>query len=416
MSQFDTREPADTRLPRHDLVLLPLLSLLTIAGLIGGAKAVARKLYPHSNDDFSCVAGDDKRPALPHGNPGADCWLENRDSPVMEYRLNACGHRTLGICGAKTPGTYRIVVVGSSFGAGESVPVEKDFAELLPGDIAERTGRRIDLYNQSMFAEYPAVLSKHLDEVLAQKPDLILWNLTLYDLPGPPANDIHPSRASMGLSPTQKGLHYLKMVFAPDSTFATLQNLIHQMLEKHSRGRLMVLLQHFLYLSDSRYLAASLSPSTHSYLLMATPSALEQTTFPQFQSQVASVLGQARDAHVPVAVVLLPDRVLADLLSSGDKEPGWDVYRLDGRIREVVTANGGIYLDVLPRFSEIPDAGSYYFPIDRHPNERGHRLIAEFMADALTDGRIPALATVSSAPVAAGNGVRTTMHKDGTQQ
>ena len=87
-------------------------------------------------------------------------------------------------CGPKPADTYRIVLIGSSFNYGMGVASQEGFATLLPRQLSRRTGRKIELYNEAMQWGFPRSVDLRFGEVLAAKPDLILWPLTPMDFDG----------------------------------------------------------------------------------------------------------------------------------------------------------------------------------------------------------------------------------------
>jgi hypothetical protein len=57
----------------------------------------------------------------------------------------------------------------------------------------------------------------------------------------------------------------------------------------------------------------------------------------------------------------------------------------------MVTRHGGIYIDILPDFRNIPDPEQYYFPVDGHLDADGHAIVSRMLAKELTNGVIPEL-------------------------
>jgi hypothetical protein len=115
-------------------------------------------------------------------------------------------------------------------------------------------------------------------------------------------------------------------------------------------------------------------------------------------------VGKAKAAGVPLAAMLVPDRVQAAMLSKGEWPSDFNPLRLDEEIRTSIESHGGTYIDALPNFRNIPSAEQYYLPVDGHPDERWQRLVAGLLTEKLTDGVIPALK--ASAPLAAQARVR----------
>ena len=73
-------------------------------------------------------------------------------------------------------------MMGSSVAIGERVPINSTLATLLPQLLIERTGRTIELYNEGMAYGFPRTAAMRFHEVLAQKPDMVLWVLTPADI------------------------------------------------------------------------------------------------------------------------------------------------------------------------------------------------------------------------------------------
>ena len=105
-----TKEAA---LPRRDRILLPLLSLLTILLLAGGTEFVTRRVYTLGKTSLaSCMVINDTATGA-RGIPNSVCVDKGLEDRWTTYKFNGCGHRAGMECGAKPPGTYRIVMAGS---------------------------------------------------------------------------------------------------------------------------------------------------------------------------------------------------------------------------------------------------------------------------------------------------------------
>jgi hypothetical protein len=185
MTHSETGTPEDlseAKLPRRDWILLPLLSLMTIVLLIGSTELIARwKFSGTKTNPFNCIVMNDPSTGY-RAIPNSVCYGKLPEAGLVEYKFNSCGHRAGMECGPKSPGDYRIVMIGSSVGWGYLVPREKTFAALLPTELSEQTQRKIELYNESMAGRPPRAIALRFDEALAAKPDLILWQLTPWEI------------------------------------------------------------------------------------------------------------------------------------------------------------------------------------------------------------------------------------------
>ncbi|MGC9293566.1 MAG: hypothetical protein ACP5EP_12755, partial [Acidobacteriaceae bacterium] len=120
MTQSNASNPEtvkEAKLPRRDWILLPMLSLLTICLIVVSTELIARRMFHESGNLESCLISDPSTGV--HGIPNTICWekpIEGQQQ--VEYRFNGCGHRTDEECGLKPPGTYRIVMIGTSIAMG----------------------------------------------------------------------------------------------------------------------------------------------------------------------------------------------------------------------------------------------------------------------------------------------------------
>jgi hypothetical protein len=391
MTQPNASEPSNSKevkLPRRDWILLPALSFATICLLVFSTDVIARRMFaslPGSGED--CIVFNDPSTGA-RGIPNSVCREKIPEGEVTEYRFNSCGHRTDLQCGTKPPpGTYRIVMIGGSYAMGMRVPNEKTIAALLPSELSRRTGRNVELYNEGMPWRPPHIVALHFNEVLTAKPDMILWLLhpsdiwnPLLPLPDPGASQV--PQAFSALSPYRKArriLGRLKLELSSHSVF---------------------MFRHFLYESQnqliSSYLAerpdAPFGQKIHGPEFLRTkPNAEWQSHLRDLDSDVADIEAQAKAAGVPVVAALLPQRAQVARISKGVWPAGFDPYKLDNELRSMIESHGGIYVDILPYFRSIPNTEQGFFPLDVHPNARGHAMISGLLARELTNGAVPVL-------------------------
>ncbi|MGA3372639.1 MAG: hypothetical protein ABSC48_12865 [Terracidiphilus sp.] len=409
MSTSGSENPAETDLSRRDWILLPLLSLATIGILAGSTELIARQFYPvRGHEMWDCVKGKGSPHNGTQGIPNAVCWGSVNDTPLIEYRLNSCGHRAGMECGPKPPYTFRIVMLGSSTTLGAGVPVEKAFPALLPEELSRLTGQKVQVYNEGMFSEVPWVVAPHLNSVLTAKPDAILWILTAYDIsegsailsgntipdagvdadqapnadPAPEADS--GNQASMG-----RCLHTL---FLTKPRAGEISDLRQSCLAMESpRLASLVLLRHFLYMNQSLYVRSYLKDDTRAGFLRSHPNVGWEEAMQRFEIDDAAMEAQARAGGVPLVAVLVPNRAQAAMISMGEWPAGYDPYKLDNELRAIITSHGGTYIDILPDFRGLPNPEQYYYVVDAHPNVRGSILLASMLAKELTSGAIPEL-------------------------
>jgi hypothetical protein len=395
----DSLEHREWKLPRRDWVLLPLLALLTAFLLLLSMKSVANRTFATSgNLQKDCISFKDAARGA-HGIPNTTCWDKLSETKRIDYTFNNCGDLAGFPCGPKPPGTYRIVMTGSSFVFGLGVPRDKTFAALLPAELSQITGRTIELYNEGLLFKHPHVVDVNFDEILAQKPDLILWVLTPYDVEE--ASTLLPPRTHKpaGAPGAEAGFlgrvkYNVRSSFAGKSFPEGARALWNKEFAQFSGGLTAVMLQHYLYKSQSQYVKAYLmggEGNRDTAFLMTDPTATWQNNVKAFDGYLGSIEDQAKAAGVPFVGVMVPQRGQAAMISMGHWPSGFDPYKLDNEMRSTVVSHGGTYLDILQDFKTVPNPEQYYLPVDGHPDADGHAMISAFLAKALTSGAIPAL-------------------------
>ena len=390
LSSGHSRDAIEESLPRRDWVVLPLIGMLTIVLMMGSTECIARRMFAASKTGYErcMVLGDPTTGA--RGIPNSVCWEKAPETPLIEYRFNRCGHRAGMECGPKPLGTYRIVMIGSSVALGQRVQREESFAALLPKELTRRTGRTVDLYNESMGFGFSHSMALHFKEVVAAQPDLVLWILTPIDVSR--GTDIVPrgnTDPGAGLNFPEKAWRRLRAGLASKSIDGSAAELFDY-------TKTAYMLRHFLYLSQSETLKSLLIASDdEAGYLRAEPSTAWQRFLTQFGRDAEDIEEQAKLAGVPFAAVLVPSRGQAAMISAGEWPIGFDPYKLSDELRSIIVSHGGSYIDILPDFRKLSNPERLYFPMDGHPNVEGNAVISSMLANELTSGRIPALQTVA---------------------
>jgi hypothetical protein len=399
MTEGETGQATDKKLPRRDWILLPAIGLLTIFALGTISQLVAWNLFPMREFGlehcFVQVDGSgDARPV-----PNSRCAEQIPESKFLaEYAFNSHGHRAGGELTPKKPGSYRIVMIGSSFAMGLFVPREQTFAALLPDELSRRTGRKIEVYNEASGGEFrggpfPAKDSfKQFDQVLAAAPDLILWIVT--------PNDIEREWAD------EPGA----VLSAPDAPPKNLAEawgwFTEKVQSKAGDTRSSVMLEHLLYggASPSEYVNSYLQNEDDAAFLKDTPSAQWEHLREHFEKEAAEFEKRSASAGVPFVAVLVPNRAQAAMVSMGEWPAGYNPYRLDAELRAMIVSHGGTYIDILPGFRGVPNPERHYFPVDGHPDANAHAIISDLIAKELTSGAIPQLKASLPPPSTEGTG------------
>lgn len=401
-----TENMQEEKLPRRDWILLPVLSLMTILLLIVGTETIARLEFNDSATGLApCLILTDNSTGV-RAVPNSECRDKATESSWTDYKFNSCGHRAGMECGPKDPGSYRVVMTGSSVAMGLDVAREESIAGLLPSELSRLTGRKVELYNASIGAAYggsPHSVALRFNEVLAVQPDMVLWLLTPWDLDH--ASDLQPQKEylqAVGNGPS----HVLPPSFLASSLRRTVAalgagSIADSLYEKMKAFRFRTLLTHYLFESQSLYVKSFLMNDDEKVgFLKAEWDAAWKERIHDFDGYAANIEERSRAAGIPLAVVLVPNRAQAAIISTGEWPRGYDPYKIDDELRSIVTSHGAIYIDIFPAFRGTPNPENHYLPVDGHPDAGGHAMISGLLAKALTSGAVPALKAATQSQVA----------------
>jgi hypothetical protein len=243
------------------------------------------------------------------------------------FRTNSLGHRGPEISRSKPPGTFRVVLLGSSNSMGHGVEDDETYARRLEAWLNQRVGqgRRVEIVNLAVSGDSPTQQWRRLQvEVPSLDPDWILSDITALDL-----------------SLEEQHLRWV-LAHQPEIPFDVVREA----------------------LKDSQVKFNDSSDEFHKKISNFLKPMLDRT--------IEGWAAEARKLGVPLTVVILPR---AD---SKIESPG--LFQL---FRDLSNRHGLPYEDLSDAFDRY-DLDEYRVaPWDHHPNALGHRLIYERLRDLL---------------------------------
>jgi hypothetical protein len=370
---------------RRDWILLPMLGILTIVFLAGSVELIARWMFPQLGTGAAgedCMVFNDPSTGA-RGIPNCKVMEKIAEGELLQYRFNNKGFRSDEDFGPKKPGTYRIVMLGTSMTMGMRVPIEKTFASLLPPELSRRTRLKVELYNEAMAYRTPDVMADHFGEVLKADPDMVLWTLTIGDL-GTQAEAKMLPISDRNSSYLVRAWHRVKEAYAAQSSMDLIRYIF-----RHTRT--CTLLTHYLYSSKSQFVRASVMRGIY----MSELNMDQKRKLQLFDRDYARMEAQAEKSGVLLVVALLPDHAEADMLLTQDLPPDVDPYKFGEELRSIVASHGGTYVDIFSFVRSKPDLQYGYFNAEGHLNALGHAILNEAFAQVLTNGSVRAFKAVA---------------------
>ncbi len=373
MSQSDAIDPKNAenaKLPRRDLIILPLLSLLTMALCLFAAEAVARYFFVAVQDN-SCSIDD---PTI-NFRYSRNCTThaKSAEGPWVAHQFNDCGYRTRESCGPKPPGTTRISLLGASVAEGYLVPYDEAFAVRAARQLTIELGRPVEIQNLGREECYPICVFHRLDEALALKPDLLLIAISPLDLERTDPSDVPGRYKPMprGIDQTQ-----LRHMMDPHYAFNAVQDIV-----AHSHAGVAAL--YFLFQNPATYVRMYLFSSERAAYLRTTLSPAWERRMDAYELLLAEMAQKAHDANVPIALVEIPSFAQAAMVSMNDIPYGLNPHAFDERLREISVRHGIQFIDVLNAFQHGPGANKLFYVVDGHMNGEGCAILSNALVEQL---------------------------------
>jgi hypothetical protein len=258
------------------------------------------------------------------------------------------------------------------------------------------------VYNTSIGAAYggtPHSIAQRFNEILAARPDMVLWVLTPWDLDH--ASDLHPQdiylraeakgETAQSVPPkiSASPLHRVAAAVGMESAMTFLYDGLKSF-------RFRTLLSHYLFESRSMYVNSYLKNDDEMVGFLKSdwgPGWKDRIN--EFDVYAAEIENRSAAAGIPLVAVLVPNRAQAAMISMGTWPQGYDPYKIDYELQSVITRHGGTYIDIFPPFRTIPNPEDHYMPVDGHPDAEGHAMISNLIANVLTRGAVPAIRAAS---------------------
>src|ERR1700761_211350 len=167
------------RMHRRDLIILPVVSLLTVVSLWVGAEAVCRVIWPEQAED-ECMAFD---PVIGmHARPGCVTRTKAAEGPWVDESWSHCGTRAgADACDRRDSGSARVVTMGTSTSWGSLVPLHQTWFVRAANELRARCGRGFDVQATGGTPDLYESAAR-LPDVLRMHPDAVVMVVTPFDL------------------------------------------------------------------------------------------------------------------------------------------------------------------------------------------------------------------------------------------
>lgn len=278
---------------------------------------------------------------------------------TARYEINAQGLRDDVVYGAsKTEGSTRFLVLGDSFTFGVGNDYEQIWPVLAERAVAAR-GRSVELVKAGVpdYDTRREVLS--LSRLFAQTtPDVVILVFLTNDVfTNDPLESDGGDRAQQG-------------AIGADDKNETLHSVI--------------LLERLLMNNDRLYSALYRLTPRREYFEVP-PTAELQSRLSNTSSLLREAARFCRERSVPFVVLSIPQQFQVLVEGRGYRYEGMDMHYIDHELERLAGQEGFRWISTLDTLAATyrADREDLYYRFDGHLNERGNRVVADYLADQL---------------------------------
>jgi hypothetical protein len=362
-----------TGLPKRDYLVLPLISLLTILVIFGAAEILTRLIWPEQTAN-PCLIEDPA--AGDRFKPNCTSRTKIAEGPWTIDHYNDCGYRSATSCESKPKGSLRIGILGSSMSEALHVPYEQAFFSLTIKELSHECGRRVDVQDLGVQGSSPIYAYRRVGEILALKPDVVLYLIAPYDvqqqiIPKELVERDQPTRTSSTAAAAAKlsPLNHLERMVLQSRSVLVAQHYIFQ-------NKINFIRVYMMYGDKADFLRQPFTPAWHQ-------------RFADLDLIIGDMADKVHSAGIPLIVIPVPSRAEAALLTSQQMSPSVDPFAFGREVERIASKHGADFVDLMEPFSQIADSENLYFVVDGHVNTDGQKVIAAALLRKLQDGSVP---------------------------
>jgi len=354
--------------PRRDLVLLPLISLLTLLVMLVGAEVTARVGWPEQKVN-ACSVPD--RVLGVRYAPNCSSTMKAVEGPWYTNHYNACGYRSDTPCGPVPAGTRRIAIIGTSMSEGYLVEYPDTVAARLGADLSAMCGKPVDVQNLASVYYSGRRLLVRMDEALTLRPSAVLLVIPPYDIEAQLDDAADPIT---GTDPPARAVPRDRVA---DGNQVNLRQRLALWLRE---SRAVTVAEHFLFQQESTYLDLYLRYGDKADFLRPPFSAAWQERLRRFDLLVAELARRAHRANVPFTLAFVPQQAQLMLMEGIDPKPGVDPRALARALAAIASRHGVDFIDTSDALRVERQASRLYYVVDGHPSGVGQPIIARDIA------------------------------------
>ena len=352
-------------LPRRDLILIPLIGLVTVLVMLLAAEGVSRFLFAESGAETCSLPGG----SFTGMKPNCVSHRKAAEGPDVESAYNDCGYRSPDPCRPRPVDKIRVALMGTSSAQGFKVPYRDSFAARAAAWLDVHCTQQVEFQNMGIAGASLLDVYRRIDEALAMRPDLIVLVFGPYDLKARldrtqfAARDEPPKPMPAGPASVPN------------------KSLVARLSDLAAYSRALVVAQHFLFADRGTFVRLWLLHGEDADFLREPLRPGWEARLADVDALLGSMADRARAQGVPMMLALAPMRIQAALVS-GDT-PNADPFAIGERLRAIADRHGVLFVDPLRRFAAEKSPERMFYPVDGHMDSAGSAVFADALTQRL---------------------------------
>ncbi len=380
---------------RNNFLMMAFLAIVTPVLLFFATEIGLGRTYIRSSRSLGdCLDYEHADAGIPNIS---NCKTVDKlyETPLVHYSFNECGLRSVYGCQPSSSDKYTIAMLGTSVGLGQWVNDNQSLSSQIEMDTANREQKHVVVANYSRMEEAPPMMVQLLPQILQKKPNMVIVILTEYDVKISTANarDAAKIAKMIHASRLQWWTSYLKTLWQNETFREIVITLNQHLLQRIEGTRLACLIENFDFKNNARYVHQYLAGDDgETGYLDPHPSAQWEASYSALANEIKEMSQLTNRSRIPLAVVLLPSHAQAIMLANpsiASEYPSYDPYYIEHRVKGIVEANGGDFVDIFPDCSQQNELGSHFYFENAHPDASALSDFAKMISKYLKDHYLP---------------------------
>lgn len=312
------------------------------------------------------------------------------------FTVNNLGFRDEPMMIEKPEGVFRILLVGDSFVEGESVNLDQTAAQILERELAETTGKSVEVVNMGVMSYSPIIYQRVIgDKGLLLNPDLVIVAVDMSDF----QNDYSYAK-DLDENGNFRNILFQQKMGEPHVALPGIDSGVKFWLRSHSilysevADRTKQLVRKMKHIPEPTVFKVNDPPSDPHFATRSEDNAARFEMWYPFGNSLIAINKLMEKARIPWIAVTYPygHQAWGDEWAKGRLKNGFESARVyPTTAADLLVAfgkdNGFKVINLISAFQKAAENKNnfLYYPMDGHFTPLGHKVFAEAIEEEVSD-------------------------------